>query len=147
MTREEINIDTHVYKIQKKNIEYLKRYYIVPRNRLLNVYIHKFENSDDLRALHDHPWDSVSLLLTNGYTEWVPRNHTAWTLNEERTIKPLDRPQFSIIYRPKETIHAIELNNGPVWTLFLTGPWAREWGFWCHNRFVTHVEYHSDNCD
>lgn len=27
--------------------------------------------------------------------------------------------------------HRIELTNGPVWTLFLTGPKVREWGFHC----------------
>ncbi|MUL47579.1 hypothetical protein FZI85_25020 [Mycobacterium sp. CBMA293] len=48
---------------------YLRRWYVIPRNPVLNVYIHQFLRSDDDRALHDHPWWFVSLILKGGYTE------------------------------------------------------------------------------
>ena len=35
---------------------YLRRWWVIPRNRLFNVYLHQFLRSDDDRALHDHPW-------------------------------------------------------------------------------------------
>lgn len=42
---------------------YLKRWWLIPRNRFFNVYLHQFLKDDDDRALHDHPWWSVSFLL------------------------------------------------------------------------------------
>lgn len=34
---------------------YLLRWWVIPRNRFFNVYLHKFLRDDDDRALHDHP--------------------------------------------------------------------------------------------
>lgn len=33
---------------------YLLRWFIIPRNRFFNIYLHKFLRSDDDRALLDH---------------------------------------------------------------------------------------------
>ena len=33
---------------------YLHRWYVIPRNRFLNLYLHKFLRDDEDRALHDH---------------------------------------------------------------------------------------------
>ncbi|SID67872.1 Protein of uncharacterised function (DUF550) [Mycobacteroides abscessus subsp. abscessus] len=46
---------------------YLLRWYVIPRNRWLNIYLHKFLRDDDDRALHDHPWWFVSLMLWGQY--------------------------------------------------------------------------------
>lgn len=32
---------------------YMLRWFILPRNRLFNIYLHKFLRDDDDRALHD----------------------------------------------------------------------------------------------
>ena len=42
---------------------YLLRWWLIPRNRWFNVYLHLFLRSDDDRALHDHPWFNLSFLL------------------------------------------------------------------------------------
>lgn len=95
------------------------RWHVVPRNRWLNVYLHKIVRSDDDRALHDHPWASLSLILAAGYLEVTPagrRYHGAG----------------SVIYRSTTYSHRLEIENGrPCWTLFVTGPKQREWGFLC----------------
>jgi hypothetical protein len=55
---------------------YLTRWHLIPRNRWLNLYLHKFVHGDDERALHDHPWASASLILEGRYiehtSEWFP---------------------------------------------------------------------------
>lgn len=51
------------------NDPYLLRWYLIPRNPIVNVYLHKFLRSDDDRALHDHPWWFVSLILRGQYDE------------------------------------------------------------------------------
>lgn len=36
------------------------------------------------------------------------------------------------------TAHRIELVDGPCWTLFITGPRYREWGFHCPEKGWVH---------
>ena len=44
-----------------KDDPYMMRWWWLPRNRFLNVYVHVVRHDDDDRALHDHPWPSLSL--------------------------------------------------------------------------------------
>lgn len=129
----------------KKN-PYLLRWYLIPRNRLFNVYLHQFLRSDDDRALHDHPWASLSIILEGlGYDEVLPDPDPADT-TRWRIVR---RPVGSVVFRPRaRSAHRVQLlphpswhvagfmsaNSGPeapCWTLFITGPRVREWGFWC----------------
>jgi hypothetical protein len=102
---------------------YLFRWYLIPRNRVFNIYLHKFLRSDDDRALHDHPWPNLSFLLAGAYTE-----HTipAGGINVRTVYKAGD-----IKVRMPGAAHRVELHDGPCWTLFITGPHLREWGFHC----------------
>lgn len=111
--------------------DYLQRWHLVPRNRRANLYLHAFHRSDDDRALHDHPWPSVSLLLSSHYWECVPaRSH-----EPDGDTAALLRPLGALHRRPAHAAHRIELPveypDEPVITLFATGPKVREWGFWC----------------
>ena len=103
---------------------YLRRWWIIPRNRLFNIYLHCFHRDDDDRALHDHPWVNLSLLLSGQYVEIRIRAGGV----QERT----ERSAGALIARWPWTAHRIELVNGqPCWTLFITGPVMRVWGFHC----------------
>ena len=110
---------------------YLKRWYIMPRNPLFNIYLHQFLRDDDDRALHDHPWASISFVLRGKYMEFQPEMHI--------------RRVGNIIFRRATHAHRIALfkraeyrmdekhvmHHLPAWTLFITGPKVREWGFHC----------------
>lgn len=48
---------------------YLLRWWLIPRNRVFNIYLHKFLRDDDDRALHDHPWFWCSIMLRGEYVE------------------------------------------------------------------------------
>lgn len=111
------------FVIGKPGDDYLRRWWIIPRNRLVNVYLHEFLRSDDDRALHDHPWWNASILLDGEYTE-----HTiaAGGVNVRRIYRAGD-----LKLRRSRAAHRIELHAGPCWTLFITGPRLREWGFHC----------------
>lgn len=100
------------------NGDYLHRWYIIPRNRFFNIYLHKFSGSDDDRALHCHPWYSVSLLLKGEMIE-----------HSFKGVRHI--PRFFPIFRTAKFAHRLELVQGPVWTVFITGPRIREWGFYC----------------
>jgi hypothetical protein len=109
------------------NDPYLLRWFLIPRNPLFNAYLHNFWRSDDDRARHTHPWlCNLSVLLRGRYREWFGDGPTDY----------VDRTAPALKFRWGAAPHRIELIDGPVWTLFLTGPRVREWGFLCPGRFV-----------
>lgn len=111
---------------------YLLRWYVIPRNRWFNIYLHLFLRSDDDRALHSHPWRwNVSVLLSGSYTEVLPADPA---VPAGETVSVV-REQGDIKFRWGESYHRVELTKGAVWTLFLTGRNVREWGFACPKGF------------
>lgn len=102
---------------------YLRRWWVIPRNRYFNIYLHHFCRSDDDRALHDHPWWNCSILIAGAYTE-----HTiaAGGVNI-RTVYSAG----ALKLRGAKSAHRVELHQGPCWTVFITGPILRRWGFHC----------------
>jgi len=98
---------------------YLTRWFVVPKNRFFNIYVHRMEKNDDIRALHDHPWVNCSIILKGGYLEVLSH-------------KQVQRKPGSIVIRLPKTAHRLEIPNGEVcWSLFITGPMVRQWGFKC----------------
>lgn len=106
--------------IGKEDSPYLLRWWIIPRNRWFNIYLHKIVRSDDDRALHDHPWWNCSIILKGGYQEVMP-SKIRW------------RAPGSITFRPAKAAHRLILHGHCCWSLFITGPKFREWGFHCPN--------------
>lgn len=110
-------------------LPYLMRWYVIPRNPVLNIYLHRFLRSDDDRALHDHPWVNASYLLEGSYTEHTIAAGGIHNRHERRA--------GAIVLRGPRAAHRIELNNvGPCTTLFITGPRMRDWGFHCPAGWV-----------
>lgn len=118
---------------------YMLRWYLFPRNHWLNLYLHKFLRDDDDRALHDHPWWFASFMLAGRYKEHLPNG-------------TFQRRVWSLAFRRSTHRHRVELDkdsNGkaiPCWTLVVTGPKIRTWGFWCPRGFVPWFDFvdHSD---
>lgn len=112
---------------------YLLRWWVIPRNKRFNIYLHQFHRDDDERALHDHPWDNVSIVLSEGYTEVVPIDPR---VPNGSTIECVRRPG-DVVRRGAKDAHRIKLRRDtsgqPIraWSLFLTGQLQRSWGFWC----------------
>lgn len=104
---------------------YMKRWYLIPRNRWLNVYLHQFLRSDDDRALHDHPWWFVSIMIRGQYTEIT-----------ESGAAGVVRAAWSIALRRATHRHRVVIGSKPAWTIVITGRRVREWGFWCPQGFV-----------
>jgi hypothetical protein len=114
------------------SMPYLVRWWLIPRNPILNIYIHEFLRSDDDRALHGHPWlMNASWLLEGSYREWSFVNQKAG-----HDTKFTDRKAGDIKVRFGAAPHRIELTDGPCWTLFITGPRAFKWGFYCPQGWV-----------
>ncbi len=109
---------------------YLLRWHLIPRNRWFNIYLHKFLRDDEDRALHDHPWISLSFASAE-YLEMIGQKD----YNALRRI--VRRRAFLPFFRRATHIHRIILFKDknwrpiPIWTLFFTGPKIREWFFLC----------------
>jgi hypothetical protein len=109
---------------------YLLRWYLIQQNRLFNIYLHEVRRSDDDRALHDHPWPNVSFLLRGAYVEHRIR---AGGIEARRTFTA-----GALKFRLPWAAHRVELLEDArgarwCWSLFITGPWCRSWGFHCPN--------------
>jgi len=125
-----------------QEIPQLIRWWLIPRNRFLNVYLHKIIWDDVDRALHDHPWWSFSVLLKGTLGEvdldplyMDPFDGTPFEkpLHEMPTRTRFFRPG-QIRLRKPDYLHRLVLpgtNKQPAWTLFITGPRIRNWGFLC----------------
>lgn len=113
--------------------DYLRRWWVIPRNDFCNIYLHEMVGSDIDRALHDHPWPNMSVLLAGQYREHVPDGVHL-------------RQAGDVVMREAGDLHRLEVNPGDrVITLFMTGPKVREWGFacahgWVHWKDFTHPE-------
>ncbi len=116
---------------------YLHRWYLIRNSKREdgaggNLYLHKFLRDDYDRALHDHPWQSVSIILSGEYDE----------VTESKTFR---RKVGDIVFREAEQPHRICLIDGkPVYTLFATGPKVREWGFHCEGGWKHNVSFELD---
>jgi hypothetical protein len=142
---------------------YMRRWWVIPRNKLFNIYLHNVLRDDDDRALHDHPWLNISIVLAGGYWEWLPReggreflSHAQ--LSADGSQVGLWRDPGSIVFRRATAAHRLALAHfkpigpmdhilytatDPTWTLFITGPRLRTWGFRCPKGFVPWRDYTS----
>lgn len=112
---------------------YMERWHIVPRNTEFNVYYHRILHDDDDRALHDHPWPSISLMCKGQLREITPDGSRIVTTGE-------------VVVRDPHTAHRLELIDGvPAETLFITGPRVREWGFHCPKGWVHWKDFTDPN--
>ena len=126
---------------------------------LPNIYLHLILRNDDDRALHDHPWPSISIILQGGFWEITPDGQF-W------------RKPGRAYWRKASALHRLELNSSgrdvayyssaegcmmpdfvefliPCRTLFITGFRLREWGFacpkgWVHWRKFTATHNHGE---
>lgn len=88
-----------------------------------SIRLHHWLGPDDDRAFHDHPWNFTTYVLRGGYLEVTPdgleylrapcRRHRLAT--HQHTVRPLP---------------------GGAWTIIVTGPRVRAWGFWDGLKFI-----------
>lgn len=120
---------------------YMQRWWVIPRNKIFNIYLHKIEADDDDRALHCHPWFNVSIPLKGEILEH----------RKGKSLRYMKR--FRLYFRSAKAAHRLEIgrkmntpkNGKYAWTLFITGPKIREWGFWCPKGWVHWKDFTGEN--
>jgi hypothetical protein len=138
------------FVIGEKSNPYMLRWFVWLRNSKLNLYLHKFLRDDDDRTLHDHPWWFVSIILKGSYREIVPHSPRPKGLHQSVNwpkFAELVRTRFSVAFCSATHRHRVILDRDefgrliPCWTLVLTGPRIRDWGFWCPKGFVPYEQF------
>lgn len=116
--------------------EQFTRYFLV-KTRWFNIYLHQLYAPNWHPECHDHPWGFIAILLKGGYLEREAGNGHV----------PVRRRVGSVLFRPATFTHNVITPYGTSWSLILTTPKSREWGFRpCHNMratLVTYEEYRS----
>ena len=79
--------------------DYLRRWWVIPRNPGANVYLHEILHSDDDRALHDHPWANTTIVLSGGYIEHTPDG-------------VFERKSGDVVTRPADALHRLVVPDG-----------------------------------
>lgn len=124
-----------------------------------SLRVHHFLRSDDERHPHDHPWWFATFVLAGGYTDVTPCDcQEGWLLGEPsddgRHAQPMtlcptckgNRELYDVLtrgsfrFRPALHRHWVKTKGG-AWTLIVTGPKMRVWGFWEGVRFLAERAY------
>lgn len=124
----------------------LVRWIVIRHPGFAGIFLHKLCRSDHDRALHDHPWGFVSLILKGGYEE-IHRSEVIWSstgfpldwYNERLVHKP-----GAILFRPALWRHRVIIGDKPSWNLIFVGPKYRRWGFWPNGSWCWWRKYNPD---
>ncbi len=127
-----MRIFTWKEKLGKPECPYLVRW--VLNLGLFSVRLHHWVRSDDRRHRHDHPWWFITIVLSGGYfdqtdskDEWLPAGSI-------RLRKPLHK-------------HIVYVPPGGCWTVLLTGPRLRNWGFYVGKKWKKSNKYFLEHGD
>lgn len=91
--------------------------------RFGSLRVHHWLSNDDERAFHDHPWWFLTLVVKGSYTDSSPSGDDVLHFG-------------SVRYRPALHQHTVYPGPDGAWTLMITGPQSRKWGFWPKGKFV-----------
>lgn len=111
------------FRIGPADDPYIRRWWVIRRNRWFNIYLHQVLRDDSDRAMHDHPWLNATIVLDGGgYVEFQPGGARLRRVGD-------------VVLRRPTAAHRLELTREdgipqPTWTLFITGPRVRRWGFY-----------------
>ena len=100
-------------KLGDQENPYLTRWALV--TRFGSLRLHKWRCGDDDRNFHDHPWWFITIVLKGSYIDISPHG--------EDHLR-----RFSVRFRPAHHRHTVKTDG--AWTLLVTGPQVRTWGFW-----------------
>ena len=95
---------------------YCNRWWVIPRNRWFNIYLHEFVRDDDDRALHDHPWWNISIVLRGGYGVYRSR------LGANGLTQNIASPPFAALVFAVGSDNAPANLQNPLWQPIPTFP-------------------------
>lgn len=92
------------------------------------IRLHRWQASDDERAFHDHAWSFLTCVLWGSYIDVSPDGDDLLTMG-------------SIRFRNASHKHTVKILKPGTWTLLVTGPVVRRWGFWVNGKLHRRDRY------
>lgn len=121
--------------------DYMQRYWATPNPiddaaQNIAARIHIIERPDYDDAMHDHPWENISVILSGHYIERVPLLQQQQIKLDNTEYRDIIRSTGDVIYRKATDRHKIVKVDPTVQTisLFIIGPWQQDWGFYDAER-------------
>lgn len=96
----------------------------------ISVRVHLIKQPDGDRHLHDHPWNARTIILSGGYVEQRPGNRFF-----------VRRPGDTVALKFGEYHRITNVRPYGALTLFITGSYRGQWGFWVDGAKVPWREY------
>lgn len=96
------------------------------------IRVHRWQSSDDTRAFHDHAWNFTTIVLRGSYVDISDHGEDLLTAG-------------SVRYRPATHRHTVKILRPGTWTLVVSGPVIRRWGFWVKNKLWKRDRYFATN--
>lgn len=96
------------------------------------IRLHRWQASDDKRAFHDHAWWFLTCVLAGSYVDVSPDGEDLLTTG-------------SIRFRRASHKHTVKILKPGTWTLLITGPVERRWGFWVNGKLWKRDRYFAVN--
>lgn len=126
--------------VRREPLVYMRRWYLLCFPRLFSIRVHHIQLPDLDRWPHDHPWHFLSIILRGTYweewckaTEFRTGPHAEWVPSRYNR-----RRRFN--FKWNTDLHKItRFERDGSWTLIITGPEAREWGFRTNQGWVSRV--------
>lgn len=87
-----------------------------------SIRIHHWVCSDDLRSYHDHPFWFFRFILSGGYIDHSPSGSKRFRRGNCGLVKANYK-------------HKVEVDKGGCWSLLITFPEVKEWGFWKDDEY------------
>lgn len=137
-----------IYFNEKRVIgeNYLTRY-ILFECSWFGIYLHHFIGSDHDRALHDHPWKFISIILWGAYDEvhGIDCNGYLVGYDGDLLTKKKHRRIGSFGYRAATWRHRVILTTPEVWSLMLVSGRKRKWGFYPKGKWCWWRKYNTES--
>jgi hypothetical protein len=92
------------------------------------VRLHRWESSDDERAFHDHAWWFLTCVIKGSYVDISDHGEDVLTFG-------------SVRFRRAAHKHTVKILQPGTWTLLITGPAKRRWGFWVNGKLWKRDRY------
>lgn len=96
--------------------------------RWFSIRLHHWRASDDARHHHDHPWWFLTFVLSGSYDDVGPEVTDHVKAGQWR-------------FRPALHQHSVIVDKDGAWTILITGPAFRKFGFWVNGKFKKANKY------
>lgn len=107
-----------------------------------SLRLHHWLYGDDERAQHDHPWNFYTFILKGGYQDLT----STYDVHGQTQLHVETMHAGKLSYRPATHLHSVHLwNDATAWTIVLTGPIVRRWGFFDGRRWWRSRKYFARN--